>query len=271
MNVQMTQASGRPIAVFDSGVGGISVLKHIYSRLPHEYLLYVADSKYAPYGNKTSEEIQARCFEIADFLIEKDAKALVVACNTATAAAVDVLRERYALPIVGMEPAVKPAAEASKNGIIGVLATTGTLKSAQFAALLESYGRNVKVVTQACVGLVECVERGELNTEHTFELIQKYCAPLLAEGADTIVLGCTHYPFLRPLIESVVGPQVALIDTGDAVAIYLQKRLSALNLLADSFNETHSARVTFWTNSEAKNAEQVIMQLWQADANVIKL
>ncbi len=254
-----------PIAVFDSGVGGISVLKHIHALLPHEPLLYVADSKYAPYGNKTAAEIQARCFEIAEFLIAKNAKALVVACNTATAAAIDALRAKYNLPIIGMEPAVKPAAEASRNGIIGVLATTGTLKSAQFAALLESYGRNVKVVTQACVGLVECIERGELNTANTKVLVQQYCAPLLAEGADTIVLGCTHYPFIKPLIEQAVGNNVAIIDTGAAVAKYLQKKLAEQDLLATT---TAEANVTFWTNSQADNATLVIGALWGAKADV---
>jgi glutamate racemase len=172
----------------DSGVGGISVLKHIHALLPQEELLYFADSQHAPYGNKSAKEIQARCFEIADFLIAKEIKALVVACNTATAAAIDALRNKYPnLPIIGMEPAVKPAAEATRNGIIGVLATVGTLKSAQFAALLESYGRNVEVVTQGCIGLVECIERGELNAEETRNLIRQYCAPLLAHDADTIV------------------------------------------------------------------------------------
>lgn len=258
----------RPIAVFDSGVGGISVLQHIHALLPHEQLLYVADSKHAPYGNKTADEIRARCFEIANFLIAKNAKALVVACNTATAAAIDAMRTQYALPIFGMEPAVKPAAEASKNGIIGVLATTGTLKSAQFAGLLESYGRNVKVVTQACVGLVECIERGELNSDATLKLLQQYCQPLLDEGADTIVLGCTHYPFVRSLIEQVAGKDIALIDTGAAVAKHLQKRLSALDLLA---NRTEAGQVQFWTNSEAKNAQQVIEQLWGRPAEVLAL
>ncbi len=255
----------RPIAVFDSGVGGISVLQHIHALMPNEQLLYVADSKYAPYGNKSAEEIRARCFEIADFLITKDVKALVVACNTATAAAIDAMRAKYSLPIFGMEPAVKPAAEASRNGVVGVLATTGTLKSAQFAGLLESYGRNVKVVTQACVGLVECIERGELQAEGTFKLLRQYCQPLLDEGADTIVLGCTHYPFVRPLIEQVVGKDIALIDTGAAVAKYVQKRLAALDMLADS---RQSAPVLFWTNSQAHNAGQVIEQLWGAKAEV---
>lgn len=262
-----TLAANNPVGVLDSGVGGISVLKHIHTLLPHEQLLYVADSKYAPYGSKTSAEIQTRCFEIADFLIAKDVKALVVACNTATAAAIDALRARYDLPIIGMEPAVKPAAEASKNGIIGVLATVGTLKSAQFAALLESYGRNVEVVTQACVGLVECVERGELDNDSTLRLIQQYCTPLLDACADAIVLGCTHYPFVRPLIERVVGSDVVLIDTGAAVAKHLQRRLEELGLLADISKKT--ANVTFWTNSAAQNAKQVIEQLWGANPAVL--
>ena len=251
--------SQQAIGVMDSGVGGISVLKHIHALLPQENLMYVADSKYAPYGNKTAEEITARCFELADYLTAKNVKAIVVACNTATAAAINAMREKYSLPIIGMEPAVKPAAEASKNGIIGVLATVGTLKSAQFAALLESYGRNVKVVTQACVGLVECIERGELTQNSTRQLLKKYCAPLLAEGADTIVLGCTHYPFLRPLIEDIVGSGVAIIDTGAAVAKQLQKKLAEQNLL-ETANKL--ADIGFWTNSTVKNAEQVIAQLW---------
>ncbi|MFZ3088909.1 MAG: glutamate racemase [Methylotenera sp.] len=264
----MQEMNNNPIGVFDSGVGGISVLQHIHTLLPHEQLLYVADSKYAPYGNKTPEEIQSRCFEIADFLIAKGAKALVVACNTATAAAIDAMRAKYTLPILGMEPAVKPAAEASRNGVIGVLATVGTLKSAQFAALLESYGRNVKVVTQGCVGLVECIERGELDSENTADLLKQYCQPLLDEGADTIVLGCTHYPFVRPLIEKIVGEKVALIDTGAAVAKHLQKRLAALDLLSDN---KQLAEVKFWTNSEAANAKQVVEALWGKSAEVKRL
>lgn len=264
----LDKAADKPIAVFDSGVGGISVLKHIHALLPNERLLYVADSRYAPYGNKTPLEIQSRCIEIADFLIAKEAKALVVACNTATAAAIDVLRNQYDLPIIGMEPAVKPAAEASRNGIIGVLATTGTLKSAQFAGLLESYGRNVKVVTQACVGLVECIERGELDLVNTKMLIAQYCAPLLAEGADTIVLGCTHYPLVRHVIEQVVGPDVALIDTGAAVAKQLMRQLEENGLLSKN---TKYAEVQFWTNSEVENAKQVIEALWGISADVSTL
>ena len=251
--------SQQAIGVMDSGVGGITVLKHIHALLPHENLMYVADSKYAPYGNKTAEEITARCMILADFLIAQNVKALVVACNTATAAAIDELRETFDIPIIGMEPAVKPAAEASENGIIGVLATVGTLKSAQFAALLESYGRNVKVVTQACVGLVECIERGEQDTPETKALIRLYATPLLAEGADTIVLGCTHYPFVKDAIREIVGDKICLIDTGAAVAKQLKRQLEEKGLLSTS---QEKAEVKFWTNSEAENASQVTEKLW---------
>lgn len=259
LNTIATPTSASPIGVFDSGVGGISVLKHIHTLLPNEDLMYVADSKFAPYGNKTPEFIQERALWIADFLIAKGAKALVVACNTATAAAVDLLRQKYHLPIIGMEPAVKPAAAASKTGVIGVLATSGTLKSAQFAALLEHYGQQVEVVTQACHGLVECVERGELDSTATQDLLASYVQPLIAAGADTIVLGCTHYPFVRPLIENLVGDDVVLIDTGAAVAKELKRRLEDARLLNA---ETQIGQVSFWSNSTHADAEDIVMRLW---------
>jgi glutamate racemase len=259
--------NSRAIGVMDSGVGGLSVLQHIHHLLPHEHLNYVADSQYAPYGSLSPAKITERCFTVADFLIAQDIKVLVVACNTATAAAITDMRARYDLPIIGMEPAVKPAAAASKNGIIGVLATVGTLKSAQFAALLESYGRNVEVVTQGCVGLVECIERGELDTEHTKQLLQQYCAPLLAEGADTIVLGCTHYPFVRGLIEQIVGQSVSIIDTGAAVANHLQATLQSQSLITSSQEEPI---ITIWTNNRAAGRDAVIQQLWGKDNAAIK-
>ena len=257
--------ANRPIGIFDSGVGGISVLKHIHALLPHEDLIYLADSKYAPYGSKTPEEITTRCMILCDDLLQKNVKAIVVACNTATAAAIDTLRDTFDIPIIGMEPAVKPAAEASKNGIIGVLATVGTLKSAQFAGLLEAYGRDVKVVTQACVGLVECIERGELESAETKALIRQYTSPLLAEGADTIVLGCTHYPFVKHVIQEVVGDKITLIDTGAAVAKQLKRQLEEKDLLS---NSKEKAEVYLWTNSTATNAVQVIEQLWAEKAEV---
>ena len=259
LNTIAIPTSASPIGVFDSGVGGISVLKHIHTLLPNEDLIYVADSKFAPYGNKTPEFILERALWIADFLIAKGAKSLVVACNTATAAAVDLLRQTYHLPIIGMEPAVKPAAAASKTGVIGVLATSGTLKSAQFAALLEHYGQQVEVVTQACHGLVECVERGELDSTATQDLLASYVQPLIAAGADTIVLGCTHYPFVRPLIENLVGDDVVLIDTGAAVAKELKRRLEDARLLNP---ETQIGQVGFWSNSTHADAEDIVMRLW---------
>jgi len=270
-----------PVGVFDSGVGGLSVLRHIHTLLPDESLLYAADSLHAPYGNKPADFIRERAFWLSEFLLARGAKALVVACNTATAAAVSAMRQRYDLPIIGMEPAVKPAAAASRSGVVGVLATSGTLKSAQFAALLESYGQHVQVVTQACHGLVECIERGELNAESTKLLLKVYLQPLLDAGADTIVLGCTHYPFVRDLIETSieelavsghikkdVAKEIVLIDTGAAVARHLKHRLEEAGLRAGS---SKTGSVGFWSNSPSMDAQQVISQLWGEAVEVAAL
>ena len=259
------QYNNAPIGVFDSGVGGISVLRHIHAALPNESLVYCADSRFAPYGSKSPQAIRGRALYLTDFLLDQGVKALVIACNTATAAAVAQLRERYELPIVGMEPAVKPAAAATKTGVVGVLATSGTLASAQFAALLESYGRHITVVTEACHSLVECIERGELDGGETRRLLALYVSPLLQAGADTIVLGCTHYPFVRSLIEELVGPDVTLIDTGAAVARQLQKRLDGAALQAAPGGQ---GRVRFWSNGEMPQAAAVITRLWGTGAEV---
>lgn len=259
----------RPVGVLDSGVGGLSVLRHIRQALQAEDLLYVADSAYAPYGAKTPEQILARTQAISEFLIEQGAKALVLACNTATAAAVSGLRHQFHIPIIGMEPAVKPAVAATKSGVVGVLATVGTLKSAQFAALLENYGQGVKVVTQAGVGLVERVEQGDLDSPETQRLLQSYLQPLLAEGADTLVLGCTHYPFLRPVIESLLQGRMAIIDTGAAVARHLVNRMTELGLLAD---RKDMGTERFWTSvgpEQLPQSQRVIQQLW--GRGVVKL
>jgi glutamate racemase len=256
--------NSQAIGVMDSGVGGISVLKHIHALLPNEHLIYAADSKHAPYGNKTPQQIESRVFSTSKFLLAHGAKALVVACNTATAAAISALRDKYAflnIPIIGMEPAVKPAAAASSNGKIGVLATVGTLKSAQFAALLEKHGQHVQVFTQGCEGLVECIERGELSTANTYALLEKYCMPLLEQHVDTIVLGCTHYPFIKEAIQTIVGPKIHLIDTGAAVASQLQRKLTEHQMLAPA----HTPTITFYTNSTAPNAAHVIKALWQGN------
>jgi glutamate racemase len=270
---QKTLNPANAIGVMDSGVGGLSVLKHIRALMPNETLFYVADSLHAPYGNKSAEEIRHRCEVVARFLLEKKVKALVVACNTATAAAIETMRAQFDLPIIGMEPAVKPAAAVTKNGVVGVLATSGTLKSAQFAALLEHYGQDIKVVTQACVGLVECVERGELVSPATLALVRQYCQPLLDAKADTIVLGCTHYPFLRPLIaqvlqENSLANSVNIIDTGEAVAKQLQRRLALQHLLiSESIEKEQSAKNIFWTNLSEINALQIMQNLWGASGD----
>lgn len=222
------------IGVFDSGLGGISVLHEIRRLLPSESLIYIADSAHVPYGEKSPEFIVQRSVAISDFLLAQPVKAIVVACNTATAAAVTELRLRWPeVIIVGMEPAVKPAVKASLTGKIGVLATTGTLRSARFAALLERFANDVQVITQPCPGLVELIETGQLESPTTRALLSGYVEPLLQAGCDTLILGCTHYPLVKPLLQSLVPSHVQLIDTGEAVARRLQSELIKQNLLAD--------------------------------------
>jgi glutamate racemase len=227
-----------PIGVFDSGIGGLSVLRHIRDCLPHEELLYFADSAYAPYGDRTEQEIVDRSLSIASFLLQNGSKALVVACNTATAAAIRALRGRYpALPVVGVEPGLKPAAATTKNGIVGVLATRRTLASLKFEALREqiSAATGVQFLPQACIGLADQIEKGELHSPATALLLRRYVEPLLEQGADTLVLGCTHYPFIRPLLEEIIGhitPRpISTIDTGTAVARQLARLLTERTLL----------------------------------------
>lgn len=262
----MNNIAVQPIGVFDSGVGGLSVLKAIRSLLPYEAMLYCADSGYAPYGVRSAEEISARSVHIAKFLIEHQAKALVIACNTATAASAKLLRETWPhLPIIAMEPAVKPATLATRNGIVGVLATAGTLASSQFAALLDTFGRDTQVITQPGIGLVECVERGEINSPATRALLKSHLDVLLDAGADVVVLGCTHYVFLRAEIESIIGSHVHVIDTGAAVAQQLKRRLEENNLCALSNSPTP---VEFWSSGELAQAQTVISALWGASVAV---
>lgn len=255
-----------PIGVFDSGVGGLSVLREIRALLPNESLLYVADSGHVPYGEKSPEFIRERCRLIAAFLLERGAKALVLACNTATVAGVAELRELYPqLPVVGMEPAVKPAAAATRSGVVGVLATTGTLKSAKFAALLDRFASDVRVVTQPCPGLVERIEAGDLDSEQTRVLLQGFVAPLLAQGCDTLILGCTHYPFIKPLLQTLVPDAVSLIDTGAAVARQLQRLLDERGLLAAG--PARPAR--YWSSGNSAQMANVLTLLL-GDRSVIE-
>jgi glutamate racemase len=253
-----------PIGVFDSGVGGLSVLREIRRELPGEDLLYVADSGHAPYGDKPAELIEARSVAITEFLINRRAKAIVVACNTATGVAVQMLRARFPVPIIAMEPAVKPAAAHTKSGVIGVLATSRTIASDNFAKLHERFGADVKILMQACPGLVEQVETGNLSGADTRALVERYVLPLLEQRVDALVLGCTHYPFLAPLIQEIAGPAVAVIDPSAAIAREVRRRLASAGLLSGK----RAGSERFWSSAAPDTAQPVISQLWQADVDV---
>jgi glutamate racemase len=230
----MGQTAYAPIGVFDSGVGGLSVLRHIRALLPHEHLLYFADKAFSPYGDKPEQVIAERSLAIADFLVAQGAKALVVACNTATIAAIKLLRTHYpAMPIVGVEPGLKPGAAASRNGKVAVLATDGTLAGEKFQLLLEqiSQSSHAQFLLQGCTGLADQIELGELDSDATAAMLKHYIVPLLDQGADTLVLGCTHYPLVQAAIERIIADaaprEIVLVDTGEAVARQLARLLAA--------------------------------------------
>lgn len=251
-----------PIGIFDSGLGGLSVVQAIRCLLPAENLLYVADSAHAPYGGRPAAFIRDRAMTLAGFLQAHEAKALVVACNTATAAAADMLRARFALPVIAMEPAVKLAAAATRCNVVGVLATEGTLASARFAGLLARFAGDVRVVTRPAPDLVLLVERGEIDEAEAIQRVEAHVNYLLHHGSDTIVLGCTHYPHLRPLIERAVGPDVAIIDTGPAVARQLRARLAEQDLLRPS---TGCGMLRIWTSAAVESARAVSQRLIRAE------
>ena len=257
-----------PIGVFDSGVGGLSVLREIRRELPDEDLLYVADSGHAPYGDKSTQLIEARSVAIVEFLISQNAKAIVVACNTATGVAVQTLRARFSVPIVAMEPAVKPAVAHTKSGVIGVLATSRTIASDNFAKLHNRFGADAKILMQACPGFVEQVEAGKLSGDRTRALVEKYVAPLLEQRADTLVLGCTHFPFLASLIQEIAGPAVAVIDPSAAIAREVRRRLATAKLLSTG---SRPGIEQFWSSAAPDKAQTIISQLWQVEVVVNSL
>jgi glutamate racemase len=256
----------RPVGVFDSGVGGVSVLREIRRVLPAEDLIYLADSAYTPYGDRPAAVITERSIAMVRLLEHEGVKAVVVACNTATGIAVDALRATFALPIVAIEPAVKPAAARTRSGVVGVLATTQTLASERFSKLVETHAAGVRVVTQPAPGLVERVEAGELSTAATRALVEQYVRPLVDSGADTIVLGCTHYPFLGGVIQDVAGTSITVIDPAVAVARELRRRLEAGGLLA---REGRAGRERFWTTGPPEQSESVMAQLWGSPIEVM--
>ena len=237
MTLPFAQQAEAPIGVFDSGIGGLSVLRHIRAQLPHEDLLYFADTGFAPYGDKPEQVVAERALAIARFLVARGAKALVVACNTATVAAIKLLRLHYpAMPIVGVEPGLKPAAALTRNGKVGVLATEGTLAGEKFqllrAQIAEASGAHF--LLQGCPGLADQIELGQPDAPATTAMLERFVLPLLDQGADTLVLGCTHYPFVQAAIERIIAAHtnapVTLVDTGDAVARQLARLLDAAGL-----------------------------------------
>lgn len=261
-------SSGRPVGVFDSGVGGLSVLRAIRRELPHEDLLYIGDSGCAPYGDRPAAFVKERAIAMTQFLVEQKAKAVVVACNTATAIAVQTLRLRFDIPVVAIEPAVKPAASRTRSRVVGVLATTGTVSSPKMAKLLADYGRDVEFLIQPCPGLADQVEKGELSADETCAMVERYVRPLTDKGADILVLGCTHYPFLRPLIEEIAGPAVEVIDPATAVAQELRRRLETNRLLRDT---TESGSEKFWTTGAVDEVAPIVRQLWGKSVQVSRL
>jgi glutamate racemase len=261
-----------PIGVFDSGIGGLSVLKEIHQLLPHENLIYVGDSAHAPYGDRSAEYVRNRSQAIANFLLDQGVKAIVVACNTATAETATQLRETMDVPVIGLEPAVKPAAQLSKSGIIGVLATQRTIDSERLLGLTERYAQDKKVLAQACPGLVELVEACKLDHPDTDALLQQYIEPLLDQGVDALILGCTHYPFLLPAIRKITGDYIEILETGKPVAEQLQRVLDENDLLFNKFNDhVKSSRLCFYNSSGDKQHHDAMKKLWHEPINILEL
>lgn len=250
--------ASQPIGVFDSGVGGLTILRAIREALPCEDLIYVADAAYVPYGEKSAEQIRARAHAITGFLLDQGAKAIVVACNTATAAAIDTLRERWTIPFIGVEPAVKPAVAATRSRVVGVLATPATLASERYRSLVERFAGDARIVAQPCSGLAEHIERGGVDGEHTERMLRGFVEPMLAAGADAIVLGCTHYPLVAHIVQRIAGPQVAVIENGTAVARELARQLTS----RDSARPSGAGAETFRTTGPKPSMQLLLAQLW---------
>ena len=256
-----------PIGVFDSGVGGLSVLRAIRAVLPHEDILYFGDQANVPYGSKSLEEVQRLAEGIVSFLLSQSAKLIVVACNTASAAALQSLRETHLdIPFVGMEPAVKPAAAHTQSGKVGVLATPATFQGKLYASLVERFAQSVEIFQETCPDLVRQVELGRLNTAKTRRILEQALHPMLAQGIDTVVLGCTHYPFVIPAIKTIVGPKVNVIDPAPAIARQVQRLLEHAGTLN---NQAKIGKLTFYTSKDPTQMQRVLPVL-MGESGVVK-
>src|SRR5450759_397488 len=268
------------LGVFDSGVGGLSVVRHLMLQYPGQSLLYLADQAHAPYGERPLAEIRRLAAGITRFLLLQGAQLIVIACNTASAAALLGLRAAFPdVPFVGMEPALKPAAQRTSIRRVGIIATAATFQGELFASLLDRYAAGIEVRTQVCPDLVSLVEAGELDSPRAREAVERYLEPLLSAGIDELVLGCTHYPFLRPMIEQVAGPGVEIIDPAPAVARQAGRVLFQHGWLADDGAPQTS---TFYTTGDRVRFQRALRDLlgetgaaaqarWLADGKLVSL
>lgn len=251
--------STNPIGIFDSGLGGLSVFKEIATLMPKERTVYLADSKNAPYGNKSAREITDLSIKNTELLLQKGCKTIVVACNTATTNAIAHLRENYRVPFIGIEPAIKPAALTTKSNTIGILATKGTLSSSLFHKTGSRFAAHLKVIEQVGEGLVQLVESGKLTDAETERLLKTYLRPMLDNNVDNLVLGCTHYPFLIPAIKKIVGDKITIIDSGNAVARQTKRVLSEHQLLhLGPIVPSSGFRYKFFTNADVEILERFV-------------
>jgi glutamate racemase len=268
-----------PVGIFDSGVGGLSVIRSIWAELPDEDLLFLADQAHVPYGPRPLEEVRQFAKEITNFLLDQGDKLVVVACNAASAAALQYLRQTFPqTTFVGMEPAVKPAVEHSQSKVVAVLATPATFQGQLYASLVDRFAAGTRLLQHTCPGLVAQIEAGDLDGPATRQILEKALHPMLAQGADTVVLGCTHYPFVIPLIQQIVGPDVRVIDPAPAVARQVRRVLEAQNLrhpspnsYSPAFEITPAARTRFLTTGDAPRLQTALSHLLDVEANTARI
>lgn len=256
-------ASCRPIGIFDSGVGGLTVANAISLLLPNEAIFYIGDTARIPYGNKSKDDIEKFSLEMTKFLLDKDCKAIVIACNTASAYALEAVRNTYPdIPVIAMEPAVKPAIEHSKTGAIGVLATLGTLKSDRYSHLKNKFGQGIQILENPCLGLVDNIEAGKWNDQETVLLLENILKPMVDAHVDHIVLGCTHYPIVIPLIANIMGDSVQLVNPAPAIAKQVYRQLAERNLLCVDTNvKENSPKHIVWATGSALSFNYLLKEL----------